>query len=171
MMHAGYRRFVILGAAVATAASTLAVGCGDDESGGGGSVAASTTATSAASGGGQASTSTGAGAAGAASGTGGATSASSGGGTSATSGGGGYTCAPEAGDSGCTTCLKTNCCNEEMDCAAVADPKCQCWVDCMIMQNNQYQKCFKAPGNCGPMSTQSQALVLCSQTKCAGCMQ
>lgn len=158
----------VLGAmAVAIAAS--AAGCGDDETGSGSSgsgATASTTSAGPASGQGGSSTSAGGGSPGSG-GEGMSVSAGGAGPTSASSGGG--TCPPDAADDACHACLKMSCCDELTTCGD--DAGCKCWVDCMNTINN-YSKCFKAPGNCGPFSPMAQALVQCDQGKCgASCQQ
>lgn len=87
----------------------------------------------------------------------GGTSSSS---TSSSSTGG--LCAPAPGDSQCTTCAKSKCCNDVNACGA--SQSCICWVGCLA-QGGSAAGCY---GVCGVPDATTNALSQCSLQQCPG---
>lgn len=81
--------------------------------------------------------------------------------TSTTSSGGGA-CAPAPGDSQCTTCAKSKCCNQVNACTT--SQSCLCWVTCLA-QGGSTTSCF---GVCGIPDGTTNALSGCSFQQCPG---
>ena len=85
------------------------------------------------------------------------------------SGGGPSDCPPEPGDTPCTTCIKTSCCQQGLDC--FQDEECTTCVECLETAGDPGQ-CFDSSGQgsveCDFNDPETGAFLSCAGQNCEG---